>query len=249
MNSKFFCISLFFLLVFSWTGALTAQEVQKERKFRTLGWGDPLFPLYYTQSDLPPPPDEENPVSLPGPDYKETLLVIPGAFRSPFYSYDPSKPVKIVKHNGSKIVLVTSLDFSNGPTFPLLLFVAEKSGFYKIKVIDDAPTSFTGGSFMFFNYSDLEVKPAFTNDTGVTSATIEPHESKILTPSFIDQKTTVLSVTIPATQKLVYSSNWVMHKNYRYLIFLVNDPSNPGSVHFLRVYDRTEDFAEATPPQ
>jgi hypothetical protein len=216
---------------------LFGQDTGGPKRFRVLGWGELTEKLFYTQSELPPPPTPDNPTPLPDPNYKEDLLSICGANRSPFYPCDPSKPLKIIKHEGSKIVLLTSLDFSKGPSLPLLLISGESGGFDKVRVIEDAQASFPGGGFMLFNFSNVPVKSEFKNETGVTDSTISPQEVKTIRPTFKDQKVTFLTVTLPNIQKLVYSSNWVLKDDHRYLIFFINDGNDPQSVHFLRVSD------------
>ncbi len=230
------------LLIWSGTSSIFAQDANAPKRFRVLGWGALSEKLYYTQSELPPPPDQDNPIPLPGPDFKETELTVLEGSRSIFYDFDPSKPLDIIRHDGSKIVLVSSFDLSNHSILPLLLISVDSNKAYKIRIIDDSKASFPGGSFMMFNFSRVPVDSKFINDTGTTTATLQPQETKTVKPTFVDQKATELLVKIADTQRLVYSSNWVLKNNFRYLIFFVDDPRQPGSVHFLRVSDTIQEL-------
>jgi hypothetical protein len=256
-SSSLFRLLCSVLIISSLSCKVLAQTVSNETlnstdakaRFRGLSWNGIITDLSYTQSELPPPPDQNNPTPSPDPSFKEYPLKITTASRSAFYKFNAQKPLRIIRHVGDKIVLIGGFDFSQGPALPLLFFLpGPTKDTYSIKVIDDDPNAFPGGAFLIFNFSHLAATMDFNNSGGDTKYTFQPGSQQLLKPPMPDKESTWISVKVPTFVRPVYSSSWLLNSDQRYLIFIVDDPTRKNSVIFLRVGDSLRSLEEATPP-
>jgi hypothetical protein len=206
----------------------SAQTEDNTRYFRCLAWNQDVSGLFFTQSELPDPPSAENPNPAPNPDYKEQQLSIPGALRSRIYSYQPDKPVKIIRHVQDKTILVATLDMHAAPRLALLFFIPSPKTM-DVRVIDDGVDTFPGGGVEVFNYSHLAPKFVIETTSGNQSVQI---------PLSCETNTTArISVWVSGKSTPTFSTAWDMFNSIRYMAFVVDDPNDKSNVTYTRVPD------------
>jgi hypothetical protein len=233
MNSKYILrIGIILMMLISVASAQTVDP----KYFRCLAWSQDIPGLFFTQSELPEPPTAENPDPAPNPDYKEEQLRIPGAIRSQLYSYLPDKPLKIIRHVGNKIILISNLDMQQAPGLALLFFIPGKSTM-DIRVIDDGLDKFPGGGVELFNYSHIIPTFAIETTAGKKSIQIDPGSSKIIALNFDPNTTARVSVWVPGRSSPTFSTAWDMFSSIRYTAFVIDDPNDRSNVRYTRVPD------------
>ncbi len=196
--------------------------------FRALAWLNPIEGISYSQA-------------LPrDPGFRDIPISANARFRSPFYTFDPKKPVYLLQStNGTKTVAAT-LDLSKVPDLPLVLLQFDSTNKLIATIYPDDLTNLPAGAYRLVNFTDQSIDVKLAD----VETVLEPNASQV---SFPHPPTNLLQieVTQTSTKKRIYSNVFAHNTSVRWILFFVQDAAK--QISFLRLSDSSEGAKAPTP--